>query len=210
MPVDSRKIDPRRLRPGELCRLLNSTPLGEVIGERQLLRHRTRAGMRICADGDTQRVDLLRYAAWLVRERHARLAEPEISEAEEYERHRERTRARSVSLSRAGRDIGPLPEVVNPQRKQECERDFRGFCERYFPATFHLAWSEDHLKVIARIERAVLEGGLCAMAMPRGSGKTSLCETACLRALVYGHREFVALIGADEAHRGVAGRPSRR
>ncbi|MCA9251269.1 MAG: phage terminase large subunit family protein, partial [Phycisphaerales bacterium] len=65
---------------------------------------------------------------------------------------------------------------------------------------FHLPWSDDHLKVIAKIEQAVLEGGLFAMAMPRGSGKTSLCEIACLWALVYGHREFVALIGADEEH----------
>src|SRR5262249_34135771 len=52
----------------------------------------------------------------------------------------------------------------------------------------------------ARIEKAVLDGGLFAMAMPRGSGKTSLCEIACIWALVFGHREFVALIGADEAH----------
>ena len=40
-------IDPRKLRPSDLCRLLNSTPLGEVISERQLYRHRTRAGFRI-------------------------------------------------------------------------------------------------------------------------------------------------------------------
>ena len=39
--------DPRKLRPSELCRWLNSTLLGEVINERQLHRHRTRAGMRI-------------------------------------------------------------------------------------------------------------------------------------------------------------------
>jgi len=38
------------------------------------------------------------------------------------------------------------------------------------------------------------------MAMPRGSGKTSLCETACLWAMLYGHRDFVALIGSDEEH----------
>jgi len=59
--------DPRRLRPSELCRLLNSTPLGEVINERQLHRHRSRAGMRI---GDGRHVDLLRYVAWLVQLRH--------------------------------------------------------------------------------------------------------------------------------------------
>jgi hypothetical protein len=61
-------IDPRRLRPGELCRLLNSTPLGEVINARQLKRHRERAGLRI---GDARHVDLLRYTAWLLQVRHA-------------------------------------------------------------------------------------------------------------------------------------------
>jgi hypothetical protein len=37
-------IDPRRLRPSGLAKLLNSTPLGTVIDERQLYRHRVRAG----------------------------------------------------------------------------------------------------------------------------------------------------------------------
>ncbi|MBE7455465.1 MAG: phage terminase large subunit family protein [Phycisphaerae bacterium] len=74
---------------------------------------------------------------------------------------------------------------MNAERKAKAERDFRFFCEQYFPQTFHLPWSPDHLKVIAKIEQAVLEGGLFAMAMPRGSGKTSLCETACLWALVF-------------------------
>jgi TP901 family phage tail tape measure protein len=39
--------DPRKMRPGELCRLLNSTPLGEVTSERQIYRHRQRAGNRV-------------------------------------------------------------------------------------------------------------------------------------------------------------------
>jgi len=194
-------IDPHSLRPGELCRLLNSTPLGEVINERQLHRHRTRAGLRIApANGDGKTIDLVRYAAWLARERHERLARPEPSLEEAYEAHKERARQRNMAMSQTARDLGKLPDVVDPVRKAAAERDFRFFCEAYFPATFHLAWSEDHLKVIAKIERAVLEGGLFAMAMPRGSGKTSLCETACLWAMLYGHREFVALIGSDEEH----------
>ena len=61
-------LDPRRLRPGELCRLLNSTSLGEVITVRQLRRHRNRAGLRI---GGDRHVDLLRFTAWLVEIRHA-------------------------------------------------------------------------------------------------------------------------------------------
>jgi len=49
-------IDPRKLKPTELVRLLNSTPLGEVISERQLHRHRARAGFRI-GDGRTSRMN---------------------------------------------------------------------------------------------------------------------------------------------------------
>ena len=67
-------IDLRKLRPSELCRLLNSTPLGEVISERQLHRHRTRAGLRI---GDTRRLDLVRYVAWLVHVRHTPKPKPD-------------------------------------------------------------------------------------------------------------------------------------
>ena len=113
---------------------------------------------------------------------------------------KERARARNVALSLAGRDIGELPAVVNPERKAQAASDFRFFCEAYFPLTFHLAWSPDHLKVIAKIEQAVLRGGLFAMAMPRGSGKTTICECACIWAVLYGHREFVCLIGSDEGH----------
>jgi nicotinamidase-related amidase len=93
-----------------------------------------------------------------------------------------------------------LPEVVDPQRKAKAASDFRYFCESYFPLTFHLAWSTDHLKVITRIEQAVLRGGLFSMAMPRGSGKTTICECACIWAVLNGHREFVCLIGSDEGH----------
>jgi len=191
-------IDPRQLRPGELCRLLNSTPLGEVISERQLHRHRTRAGFRVAADGDTGRVDLFRYVAWLAAVRHE--PKPDPTEAEDYEAYRDRKAREARAMSLSGRDIGELPDVADAARKGRARGDFRFFCEAYFPQTFHLRWSADHLKVISKIEQAVLEGGLFAMAMPRGSGKTSLCETACLWAMVYGHRGFVALIGSDEEH----------
>ncbi len=186
--------DPRKLRPSELCRLLNSTPLGEVINERQLHRHRSRAGMRI---GDGRHVDLLRYIAWLIQIRH----EPKPdSNVDSYEQMKERARARNAALALAGRDIGELPAVVNIDRKRQAATDFRYFCEAYFPLTFHLPWSNDHLKVIARIEQAVLRGGLFSMAMPRGSGKTTICECACIWAVLNGHRDFVCLIGSDEGH----------
>jgi hypothetical protein len=117
-----------------------------------------------------------------------------------YESHRERMAARAADLSGSGRDIGALPQVVNPKRKAACSTSFQAFCEVYFPMTFGLAWSADHLKVIAAIEAAVTKGGLFAFAMPRGSGKTSLVETAALWSIVYGYHDFIAIIGADEEH----------
>lgn len=189
-------IDVRRLRPSELVQVLNSTALGTVASERQVARHRNRAGLRI---GDGKTIDLLRYAAWLVGERHRTPTEP--AGLTGYEAHKERQRARQAIQSQSGRDIasaGWVHPPVDLERRLRAERDFRFFCEQYFPQTFVLPWSDDHLKVIAKIEQAVLEGGLFALAMPRGSGKTTICEGACLWALVYGHREFVALVGVDE------------
>lgn len=187
-------IDIRKLRPVDVCRLVNSTPLGTVLDERRLYRHRSRAGFRI---GDGRHIDLFRYAAWLVELRHTPRPEPPV---DPYAQFRDRARARNAAMSLAGRDIGELPAVVNPQRKERAASDFRFFCESYFPLTFHLPWSADHLKVIARIEEAVLHGGLFAMAMPRGNGKTTLAECACIWAVLYGHRDFVCLIGSDEGH----------
>ena len=88
---------------------------------------------------------------------------------------------------------------MNPDRKAACERNFQLFCESYFPETYALAWSPDHLKVIEKIETAVLRGGLFALALPRGSGKTTITESAALWSMLYGHREFVVLIGATES-----------
>ncbi|AMV35310.1 Phage terminase large subunit (GpA) [Pirellula sp. SH-Sr6A] len=186
--------DPRKLKPSELCRLLNSTPLGEVISERQLYRHRQRAGARI---GDNKTVDLLRYCAWMHVVRHT---PKQNSGVDSYEAMKERARARNAALALAGRDIGELPEVENTDRKDRASRDFRYFCETYFPLTFHLAWSPDHIKVINKIEQAVVHGGLFALAMARGSGKSSIAEVACIWAVLYGHRNFVCLIGSDEGH----------
>jgi hypothetical protein len=94
------KLDPRALRPAELARLLNSTPLGEVVRSHVIYRQRNRAGYRI---GDGKTVDLVRYVAWLARDRHA--PEPEQETGDKYRERAERERARQAAISRTGRDI---------------------------------------------------------------------------------------------------------
>ncbi|MDM4015969.1 terminase gpA endonuclease subunit [Roseiconus lacunae] len=121
-----------------------------------------------------------------------------------YEAHKQRAAKRSREQAAAGTDIGSIPRVRNGRRKKRCGKSLKAFCESYFPDKFYYGFSADHLRLIDKLERAVLNGELLSLAMPRGSGKTTLCECAALWALLYGHRSFVVLVGADkEAAQGL-------
>lgn len=95
-----------------------------------------------------------------------------------------------------GRDVGVPDLPKDPVRHAAGRQSLQAFLEAYFPARFPLLWSPDHLKIIALIERTVREGGLFALAMPRGSGKSTISECAALWATLYGYHAFVTLIGA--------------
>ena len=189
-------INPNNMRVVDVARLLNSTAQGFVLAQARLYRDFNRVGFRIAATDNTRNINLLKYIAWMCDQKHT---PEEPSAVRTYDERRDAERNRQAEQSLAGRDIAPLPEVVNPPRKADCARNFRLFCESYFPETYSLAWSPDHLKVIEKIETAVLKGGLFALALPRGSGKTTITESAALWSMLYGHREFVVLIGATES-----------
>ena len=189
-------INPSNMRVVDVARLLNSTSFGFVLAQARLYREFNRVGFRIGSSENPRNINLLKYIAWMFDRKHT---PEETSGARSYEDRRNAERDRQAEQSLAGRDIGQLPEVVNPDRKAACERNFQLFCESYFPETYSLAWSPDHLKVIEKIETAVLRGGLFALALPRGSGKTTITESAALWSMLYGHREFVVLIGATES-----------
>lgn len=122
----------------------------------------------------------------------------------EYQAHRDKMAARVRKQSRAGREIGRIAGIDHRMKKENRERrdstyeNLKLFCETYKAETFHLGWSPDHLRVIQKIETAILTGGLFAVAMPRGSGKTSLCEAAVEWALLHGHLRFPMILGANQ------------
>lgn len=96
---------------------------------------------------------------------------------QEYAKRKASAAKRNRDLAAAAGEVGELPPVAKPARKRRCRLDFAAFCRAYFPDTFGLPWSDDHRKVIAKIRAAVLEGGLFAVAMPRGSGKALALDT---------------------------------
>lgn len=196
MAEPRRQLDPQNLTPTQLVRLLNSTPLGAVTDASKLHRQLNEAGLRVTSP-DGRRVNLVKYVTWLARQRDAQRNQEDAG-GSAYEARLRRDLERKLAASRIGRDIGSPPEVVNRARRKRCEKSFEAFCVTYFPAAFHLPWSDDHLRIIEKIERSVLEGGLFAFAMPRGSGKTTLCRAAGLWALLYGFRDYICLIGSAE------------
>ena len=111
-------------------------------------------------------------------------------------RRRKADLGRMNAATRAGQDIGRLPKVKNPARRKRCLASFALFCVTYFPEIFYLKWSKDLLKVIAKIERVVIDHDKLAMALPRGSGKSCLVRCAILWAILSGRHKFSMLIGA--------------
>lgn len=110
---------------------------------------------------------------------------------------RERDRVRKAKQRRAGRDIGSW-QFEKSARRLACEGDLERFCTTYFPRTFHLPFSDGHRKMIHTLQESTHGGGLFAMAMPRGGGKTSLCVAAALYATLNGYHKFVFVVASTQ------------
>lgn len=94
-------------------------------------------------------------------------------------------------------EIGPLPAVVDPARREACRQDLERFCTTYFSELFYLQFSDAHRTLIKALEDTIVRGSIKCVALPRGSGKTTLCEVACLWALLYSYRRFCVLIASE-------------
>lgn len=97
------------------------------------------------------------------------------------------------------REIGPPPKPKKPKRRDSCRHDLHKYLTTYHESAFPLAFSPDHIKLVKEIERVVLDGGSVVVAMPRGSGKTTICQRAELWAGLYGHRKYPMMIASDDS-----------
>lgn len=117
--------------------------------------------------------------------------------ASSYAQHAKDQAERSRQRSRLGRDIYPIPVIKSPHTRLACRDDLKGFCVSYLPNWFTKPFGTAHLTLIDSLQRILREGGRQAVAMPRGSGKSTLVAAAILWALAYGHRRFVVVVGAS-------------
>ncbi|MBX3452495.1 MAG: HNH endonuclease [Planctomycetaceae bacterium] len=127
-PVESSQFN-GIFRVGDLLGLLNSTPLGYVVSDRQLLRHRQNAGL-MTSKGQ---VDLVRLMAWL------------RSDRRNHESQSETYRKLGKESGRGRRGEGPSPdEILALIERQDFRCALTG--ERLTPDTTAL----DHIIPISR------------------------------------------------------------
>lgn len=93
--------------------------------------------------------------------------------------------------------MAPLPPVRDYARKIRTSSSLLAFCREYFPAKFKKPFGGIHLSLIANLERVIKDGGKQAVAMPRGSGKTTISTVAAIWAILTGRRRFVVVVAAN-------------
>lgn len=135
------------------------------------------------------------------------MARSKRTAADGYEDYKAGQAAISRERSAAGREIGPLPPVADPVRRERGRTDPEFFNKSYFPNRFYLDFGKPHRLAMATLADCTEHGGLFAFAMMRGGGKTMLAECEVMRALLYGFRRYVLFIGATD---GLADKACRR
>lgn len=100
--------------------------------------------------------------------------------------------------SKAGREIGPLPKVKNPRRRAKGLKDAVYFHKTYFPNSYYLGFGQPHLDAIQSQAAAIETGGLRAIALMRGGGKSTITQRSAIRALLYGFRRYVVLFNSTD------------
>ena len=98
--------------------------------------------------------------------------------------------------SSAERDIGDIPAVVNWDRREQAEQSLSFYMQTYHPTLYTRPFSDVHYAVINRLEAAIKHGGLRSYAMPRGTGKTTMAESATEWAMLSAHRRYIVLISS--------------
>lgn len=111
-----------------------------------------------------------------------------------------RARAAKASRDRYARDaeLGELPPIADPARRERCRLDAWAALEEYFSAPGDKPLSDLHRKVVAFLQRCLLDGGLFAQAIFRGFAKTTIGVRVLVWGIAYGHVRYAVLLAHDK------------
>jgi len=101
---------------------------------------------------------------------------------------------RSRREARIIKHTDPEPKVK--AQRTRLEKSLTGWILNHGGEAFSSPFSADHKRCISKIETAINHGGLFALAMPRGHGKSTILKWAVLYCLLTGRRKYVVVIAA--------------
>jgi len=115
--------------------------------------------------------------------------------AEQADKVRAADAIRKREMRSSGRDI-PARIVQNPRRRRACEKDDQKFLRTYFPDVFYAPFTSAQKQFIEDCGRAIRYGTSKAMAMPRGSGKSTILKYLQLKYALYRQLKFPLILAA--------------
>lgn len=119
-----------------------------------------------------------------------------MSELSRAEKNRISMGRKDRELQASARNIGRIPVIKNIERRKSCEHDLAKFIMTY-AGKEKSPFSNDHIRVIKRIENAICDGGRFVEAVYRGFGKSTISNLSAAWAICYGHRKFIEIIRAN-------------
>ncbi|HBT76548.1 MAG TPA: hypothetical protein DEB39_06395 [Planctomycetaceae bacterium] len=97
-------------------------------------------------------------------------------------------------------DIGKLPDVKNPQRRERAERDFALWRATYCGPRHDFADSRNHTILCDRLQEAIeSKSGWFGVMAPRGEAKTTTCVESIGWSVASGRKKFPACFSSSAA-----------
>ena len=111
----------------------------------------------------------------------------------------EQDRRRKAAKKAAANEIGKLPKVADPERRERCRQSLPLFMRTYCMGAggfLKTEPSERMGEIIRHLQAVVQSGGRTHIRMARAHGKSSFIKAACVYALAYGFRRFIVAVAA--------------
>ena len=104
--------------------------------------------------------------------------------------HRDYMAKKSRAMTAARAEVGPLPPIADPARREACRNDIELFAKTYYchvPYGMYMPIEQAHRELLADFSRVSRYGGRAARAFTRGGGKSTCCFIALKHAQCYGY-----------------------
>lgn len=118
--------------------------------------------------------------------------------------NREASARRSRERNDSIKEIGPLPEVQDPERKERCGESLLDFMLTYGGSPeagegydFTKTFCPEQEEMIRCVEDVLKHGGEMPLCIFRGGCKTTICEWGVTWAMLYGWQKFCLVVAAS-------------